>query len=65
MLAVVGSSTAYAVGQTLRGDWHVFGERNSDTVLYNVPLPSEAEVTDLRRRLGDRIEFSEPLLVNG
>ena len=65
MLAVVGSSTAYAVGQTLRGDWHVFGEKSGDTILYNAPPPSEAEVTDIRRRLGDRIEISEPLLING
>jgi hypothetical protein len=65
MLAVVGSSTAYAVGQALRGDWHVFTENQTDTILYNVPDPTEAEVTDIRRRLGNRIEIQEPLEVNG
>ena len=65
MLAVVGSSTAYAVGQALRGDWHVVTQSDSDTILYNVPNPTEAEVTDIRRRLGTRFEFEVPLQVNG
>jgi hypothetical protein len=64
MLVVVGGSTAYAIGQ-LRGDWHMFKQGASDTRIYDVPSPTEAEVSDIRRHLSPKIIIEEPLLVNG
>lgn len=65
MLLIVGSSTAYALSEMLRGDWALFRGSDSEARIYNVPHPTEAEVTDIRRRLAPRIEVDEPLLVNG
>jgi hypothetical protein len=64
MLLVVGTSTAYAVGQALAGDWRVFHGGDSDTVIYNVPMPTEAEVSDIKRQLSPKIEIEEPLQIN-
>ena len=65
MLLLVGTSTAYAVTDMLRGDWVMFRNIETDTRIYEVPHPTEAEVSDIRRRLAPRIEVEEPLLVNG
>ena len=65
MLLVVGTSTAYALTEMVRGEWLIFRQAATDTQIYNVPNPTEAEVTDIRRRLGPKIEVEEPLKVNG
>jgi hypothetical protein len=64
MLFMVFGSTAYAVGQALAGDWQVLGPSDPDTVLYNVPPPTEAEVSEVRKHLAPKIHMDE-LTVDG